>query len=232
MLFSLILNVIIAFILQIYNVFCHFPNFLEFFFVMLTTFRIFIECTRFRDVRLPSTLKVIEYDAFFGCKNIESVTIGRELDHIDPRAFVGCDSLKSFDVDDDNEHFTDDSGVLYSLSGNILYRVPSNYKETSFKIRNGVQIIAPHAFDGCKDIRNVVFPESLLLIGESAFSGCEDLEQVLLPESVLRIESCAFRNCKSVWVTFKRTTIQPYNPTTPQVHPSTPQPQRIIGLKS
>ena len=65
------------------------------FFVMLTTFRIFVECTRFRDVKLPSTLKVIEYDAFFGCKNIESVTIGRELDHIDPRAFVGCDSLKS-----------------------------------------------------------------------------------------------------------------------------------------
>ena len=201
------------------------------FFVMLTTFRIFVECTRFRDVKLPSTLKVIEYDAFFGCKNIEPVTIGRELDHIDPRAFVGCDSLKSFDVDDDNEHFTDDSGVLYSLSGNILYRVPSNYKETSFKIRNGVQIIAPHAFDGCKDIRNVVFPESLLLIGESAFSGCEDLEQVLLPESVLRIESCAFRNCKSVWVTFKRATIQPYNPTSSPLNPTTSKDNGAQKLK-
>ena len=44
MLFSLMLNVIfIAFILQIYSVFCFFPNFLDFFFVMLTTFRIFVE---------------------------------------------------------------------------------------------------------------------------------------------------------------------------------------------
>ena len=42
--FSLMLNVIfIAFILQIYSVFCFFPNFLDFFFVMLTTFRIFVE---------------------------------------------------------------------------------------------------------------------------------------------------------------------------------------------
>lgn len=160
--------------------------------------RAFENCISFRDAKLPSTLKVIEYDAFFGCKNIESVTIGRELDHIDSRAFVGCNSLKTFNVDEDNEHFIDDSGVLYSLSGDILYRVPSNYKETAFKIRDGVKIIAPHAFDGCKDIRNVAFPESLLLIGESAFKGCEDLERLLLPESVLRIESCAFSDCKSL----------------------------------
>ena len=41
------------------------------------------------------------------------------------------------------------------------------------------------------------------------------------------------QNAAFVWVTFKRATIQPYNPSTPQVHPSTPRPQRIIvRLKS
>ena len=160
--------------------------------------RAFADCTKFRDVKLPSTLRVIEYLGFENCKNVESVSIGRELEHIDPEAFTGCDSLKTFDMDDDNEHFMEESGVLYNASGNMLLRVPSNYKETSFQIKEGVQIIAPHAFDGCKDIRSVDFPESLLLIGDSAFLGCENLERVLLPESVLRIKSCAFMNCKSL----------------------------------
>lgn len=160
--------------------------------------RAFAGCTRFRDVKLPSTLRVIDDFAFENCKNVESVSIGRELEHIAPTAFVGCDSLKKYDVAYDNEHFMDESGVLYNISGDILYRVPSNYRGAYFTVEDSVQIIAPHAFDGCKDIRNVDFPKSLLLIGESAFYECEDLEQVVLPESVLRIEAFAFKNCKSL----------------------------------
>ena len=38
----------------------------------------------------------------------------------------------------------------------------------------------------------------------------------LVPSSIPQVAGC------SVWVTFKRATIQPYTPSTPQVHPSTP----------
>lgn len=37
----------------------------------------------------------------------------------------------------------------------------------------------------------------------------------LVPSSIPQVAGC------SVWVTFKRATIQPYTPSTPQVHPST-----------
>ena len=38
----------------------------------------------------------------------------------------------------------------------------------------------------------------------------------LVPSSIPQVAGC------SVWVTFKRATIQPYPPSTPQVHPSPP----------
>ena len=45
------------------------------------------------------------------------------------------------------------------------------------------------------------------------------------------VETTFNQNAAFVWVTFKRSTIQPHNPTTPQVHPSTPQPPQPQNVR-
>lgn len=70
----------------------------------------------------------------------------------------------------------------------------SNHKETVFQIKEGVQIIAPHAFDGCKDIIKVDFPESLS-IKYQAFCGCESLDKIVIPSEVQKNGYQAFCGC-------------------------------------
>ena len=158
----------------------------------------FSECTRFREMMLPDSLETIERLAFQDCNNLERVQFGSMVKSISPLAFDRCESLKNFEVDEDNEKYCDEDGVLYNLTEKILMKVPANFPDTSFTIKEGVAFIAPYAFDGCKDIREIEFPDSLKGIGKYAFLDCEDLDTVHLPDSVKVIGEGAFSGCKSL----------------------------------
>ncbi len=77
---------------------------------------------------------------------------------------------------------------------------PGTYKQKG-EIREvilpaGLEIIAEHAFDGCKNLQRIDFPEGLLKIKSSAFLSCS-LTEVVLPDSLTVLES-AFCECKSL----------------------------------
>lgn len=68
--------------------------------------------------------------------------------------------------------------------------------------------ISEHAFDGCKSLKSVIFPEYdeydyihgelLKEIGWYAFSGCVSLRKVKLPQTVHTIDRGAFYGCKNL----------------------------------
>ena len=68
--------------------------------------------------------------------------------------------------------------------------IPSYCKEKE------VTEISRFAFQNCKKIQRVVFPENLRYIGEAAFNFCEDLTEITLPFGVETIEKYAFYACK------------------------------------
>ena len=53
------------------------------------------------------------------------------------------------------------------------------------EIAEGITEIADLAFCDCKSIKEVNFPDTLLVIGEGAFLGCENLKKVSVPDSVV-----------------------------------------------
>jgi len=57
---------------------------------------------------------------------------------------------------------------------------------------DGITVIEQKAFNGCTDLKQVIFPETLTDIGEAAFSGCGKLYTAMLPRSLERIGSYAF----------------------------------------
>ena len=63
-------------------------------------------------------------------------------------------------------------------------------------LHDGITYIAPHAFQGCINLKNVVgldnMPGMKTLTG---FTGCSGLERVDLPETVGHIGDSAFKNC-------------------------------------
>lgn len=59
----------------------------------------------------------------------------------------------------------------------------------------GVHEISDGVFARCKNLRQVMLPETLEEIGKEAFYSCEKLENVNFPKSLLQIGKRAFANC-------------------------------------
>ncbi len=64
-------------------------------------------------------------------------------------------------------------------------------------VPDGIREIAPHAFQGLRNLEKVILPDSVTLINEEAFTNCERLQEIVLsPESRLaEIRERAFLDC-------------------------------------
>ena len=57
---------------------------------------------------------------------------------------------------------------------------------------DGIRTIESKAFSGCMQLKQVIFPETLIEIDDAAFSGCPQLHTAMLPRKVERIGAFAF----------------------------------------
>ena len=87
-------------------------------------------------------------------------------------------------------------GVIYSADGKKLLKGSS--KITEYKIKPGTQVICDKAFLGCTSLKNIIIPDSVILIGDYAFSGCGLLQNIDVSDSVTSIGKGAFSGCKSL----------------------------------
>ena len=55
-----------------------------------------------------------------------------------------------------------------------------------------------YAFMNCTELKNIVVPPTITVIGDGAFAGCESLESILISPSVTVIGDGAFMLCKSL----------------------------------
>ena len=72
--------------------------------------------------------------------------------------------------------------------------------EKIVNIPDGIFNIGTRAFEGCKNIKKIVFPTntSLNAIEKYTFKDCTGLEEIIFPNDLKTIEECAFMNCKSL----------------------------------
>ena len=57
---------------------------------------------------------------------------------------------------------------------------------------DGIRVIEARAFSGCTQLKQVIFPDTLLEVNDSAFNGCGGLHTAMLPKKVERIGAYAF----------------------------------------
>lgn len=77
--------------------------------------------------------------------------------------------------------------MKYSLSKDGLLTIPE-----------GVESVRSEAYKNRKDLKKIVFPKSLRLIGKRAFQGCSNLEEIKLEDGLLHINDFAFSDCWSL----------------------------------
>ena len=90
--------------------------------------------------------------------------------------------LKKFEVSEGNDELASEDGVLFDKDMKKLLKYPAGKEDEEFTVPEGVETIAPHAFDGCKNLKKVELPESVKEIGKGAFADVEDDDNVNLAD--------------------------------------------------
>jgi ketosteroid isomerase-like protein len=158
--------------------------------------RAFESCANLTGITIPNSVTSIGSQAFNGCTSLTDITIPTSVTNIGTGAFSGCTKLTAINVDNANNAYSSQDGVLYNKDKTTLIKYP-NVKTGAFTIPASVTNIGS-AFYGCTGLTSVTIPASVTSIGDGAFSGCTGLTSVTIGNGVTSIGESAFQNCTSL----------------------------------
>lgn len=145
----------------------------------------------------------IQNYAFCNCPGLTKVVIPSSIATIGEYAFIDTPKLEAIEVEQDNNYFYSENGVLFSKSKELI-AVPAakTFSNDKYNIPETIKKIRNQAFDGCKNIKSITIPTSLKNIGNYAFKDCKKLETINIPASISSIGSYAFYNCYNLDINF------------------------------
>lgn len=108
-------------------------------------------------VIIPDNIRSIGNNAFNGCTNLSSITMSENIQDI------GYDAFKDTAFYNNKNNW--ENGALYI--GNCLISADPSFSG-EFEIKDGTQVIASNAFEGCYNITNITIPDSVRYIGKDA----------------------------------------------------------------
>lgn len=142
---------------------------------------VFQKCTGLHTIMLPDSW------GFEETNGIKAYTL----------QFDDCTNLEEILFRDTNNKYKSINGVVYSKDGSKLIYYPSGIKAAEFEIPDHVTTIGISAFDGQRNLENVIIPEGVN-IEARAFQDCEKLNNVIIPEGVTELKPRVFAICKSL----------------------------------
>lgn len=174
---------------------------------------LFNHCSALKTVTIGDGTEYVYSQVFNNCPALTTVSLGKNVRSFDSNAFLGCGSVSEIKVDEENEFFCFESGVLYSKDYTTLYFVCPSVSE--IEINGAVLYIAENAFAG-SSVKEVYLPDNVESIGWRAFSNSKleviklndglktieygafdgtGLTEITIPESVSYINGNVFMNC-------------------------------------
>ena len=184
--------------------------------------RAFYKCTGLTSVTIPDSVTSISDGAFYGCTGLTSLTIGNSVTSIGNNAFyyctcltsviipdsvtsIGnnafcqCTGLTSIDVDENNNYYSSEDGVLFNKDKTKLIKYPDGKIELSYTIPGSVTLIDTYAFYYCYGLKEeLIIPDSVITISDCAFSNCSNLTSVTIGNGVTSIGNYAFSSCSKL----------------------------------
>ncbi len=114
----------------------------------------FFDCTSLSSLIIGDHVTTLGTNVFEGCSSLVSVTIPSSVISIDEDAFYRCTSMTSINVDEENEHYSSDNGILYNKTKTAIVKYPNGRTATTFTMPNYVTSVNDHAFYGSTEIEH------------------------------------------------------------------------------
>lgn len=125
-------------------------------------------CSDLSSVTITENIKCIEDEAFSYNSSLQSIKIPNHT-KVAPTTFFMCENLTDFIIDEGNENYYSENGMLLSKDKTILYSYPSAKGEV--KIPDTVKEIAEKLCKWNDYIFSLRIPASVRKIGKAAFHG-------------------------------------------------------------
>ena len=121
----------------------------------------------FTTLNIPDSVESLGDNAFGNQTSLTTVTIGSGLKDFGEGVFDGA-PITSLTISSDNPYFTTENQILYSKNKQELYFALTSLSG-EVTLPSGLKTINEYAFEGCKNITAMNFPDSLEEIKEGAF---------------------------------------------------------------
>ena len=130
----------------------------------------------FVNLDLPSGLKKINALAFDDVTVLtKKVTIPASVSSLgDDGGMFRC-GIERFEVASGNTNYKSVEGVLFSKNGEILVEYPDANTRKSYTVPSGVKTIYSRAFLGCKNLEEIILPDTINSIGSYEFRNATSL---------------------------------------------------------
>lgn len=179
-------------------------------------------CSSLKTVSLPNTVTFIGADAFSGC-SLTQLVIPDSVTAISEGAFSSAfegtpelvipasvltignnafadNQFSKISVEQGNtEYYTDADGVLYGKAPSELIKAPTSLSGI-YHVAEGTSVICYNAFDGVRNLEELVLPDSLFKIENYAFHRSA-IDRMVIPNSVTNLGEGAFFSCSIDQVT-------------------------------
>lgn len=147
---------------------------------------------------LPSMLKEIDPGAFAYCEYLSGcINIPSEVKFIGEYAFYGAKLISGITVDDNNNFYSANDGILFNKGKDSLLICPYS-KSGQYEIPPTVAHIGNFAFDGCINLTEITIPSYTTSIGNYAFEYCSGITKIRIPRNLRNIGLGAFYNCSNL----------------------------------
>lgn len=184
----------------------------------------FSGCTSLTTFNIPSKIKELRAN-FYGCTSLKKIFIPKTVEKISG-VFDRCGTIEELIIEDsespidisgfsetqiksvyqgrnrgyDNTWFQG-KGVETAVIGDMVTEIGSgiygNNPLKSITFGKSVSKIAQSAFSECKELKELILPESLVELGGYSFNGCSTLTTISFPSNLTEIIS-NFHHCKSL----------------------------------
>lgn len=106
-------------------------------------------------------------DTFFNCSSLTKINVPASLTWIDPMGILpGCTALTEFIVDEGNETYASEDGVLFNKAKTALYKFPTGKSLEGYTMSESVDRVISGAFSEYSKNKSANYEDGLLIVGK------------------------------------------------------------------
>ena len=137
--------------------------------------QVFMGCNGLVDVTLSKNLKFISPYAFEDCESLTEITLFASLQFISNDAFAGCKNLREIKIDNDNEYYHSENGVLYNKNLTKILLYPQGKQDIMFHLPKTIKEISSWCFENNNFVESIYSEGKITTCGEDIVFGCSNL---------------------------------------------------------